>query len=360
MDEVICTPSFGYNAGALDLVKFRRVRFVIIPGSDGTEYFNCFDKFENFLNAKRASSSRHGLAVYRVRSPEGGTDLPSSNLAKQHLEIALEHSLGCEQWLTLECDPMVHASRCYRFAVHWLLCAGWLVEEFLILLCRRAKQIGLNLVQVPEYSLRFDIHPFVASAIVMRSIQLQESTERRLLQHMGYVLDSMSTVKVEPCARSRAKDCTAVSGRCDGHLGNSGNRSCESPVKGNIAEQPANLIASSSSSFIERQYVSRSGSAFIRVHADGCFTWVKNRLRNPYSSFKIKPHEEYDERILQRIRDQAAKLSLIQKILNRAYMGAQKSAGAHGSILYETVDQILFNIANIMEIVADLSAVPNL
>lgn len=356
MDEVICTPSFGYSAGALDLVKFRRVRFAIIPDSDGMEYLSCFDKFEKFLNSKGASSSRHGLAVDRVLGPEGCTDMPSSNQVKQHLEIAL--SFGGEQWLTLECDPVVHASRCYRFAVHWLLCAGWLVEEFLILLCRRAKQIGLNLVQVPEYSLRYDIHPFVASALVMPSIQLHERAERRLLHYMDYVPDSMSAVKFESCSRSRAKDCTAMPGRYDGHLGNSGNRSSESPVKGSIADQQTNFVASPSSSFVERQYVHRSGTAFIRVHADGCFTWVKNRLRNPYSSFKIKPYEEYDEKILQRICNQAILLSLVQKGLTRAYMNSWKSYTDYGATCDETT--ILVSIANIMEIVADLSAVPNL
>lgn len=131
-------------------------------------------------------------------------------------------------------------------------------------LCRKAKQLGLCLVQVPEYSHRLDIHPFVVheQALLEPSQAIARCIERQLLARFDFVNDSSSAV-VRTSVPVPFKRRAAVAA-----------------TRGTAATRRANQNAAPP----ETQLVHRSGGAFVRVRGATEFVWVRNRLRAPYGN----------------------------------------------------------------------------
>eukprot|EP00644_Phytophthora_capsici_P003591 jgi/Phyca11/510609/fgenesh2_kg.PHYCAscaffold_64_\ len=79
--------------------------------------------------------------------------------------------------------------RCFHMDVRWLACSGIAAEEFVGTVRRRAKQAGLDLRRVPEYSSvsRVQIHPLIAS--VFLPVRISESFITALTQTLDFVLD---------------------------------------------------------------------------------------------------------------------------------------------------------------------------
>lgn len=223
-------------------VKLRRVQLEIVPPRlqddlEGDDYASRFAKFEQFLNAKR----RAGEAPLDVGRVEGDALYRRPRL----LALGLESDGGWrDEWLALECDSVVARDRCYRLALHWLLCSGHVVGDFLQAVRRRATQLRLTLVQVPEYTVRVNIHPFIAHVPVLkgalRSTKVSAAVERALTARLDFVRDSASAVAASSASQHK--------------------RGGTAPVA-------------------TRQYVHRGGAAFVRADDGGGLLWIRNRLR---------------------------------------------------------------------------------
>ncbi|KAJ1459417.1 hypothetical protein M885DRAFT_511366 [Pelagophyceae sp. CCMP2097] len=311
LDQVIS--GFLSPADSLGAVKFRRVLFALVPpvsrafapakspktlktpaspfiSSAGT-YLERFAKFEAFLNSKAAAQPETGAknsapkfaaklnAVRRANSADVGC-VHADDLRKQHLQIALEKDTRWrDEWLALECDAVVETERCYRFAVHWLLCSSCIVADFLALLCRKAKQLDLVLVQVPEYSMDIDIHPFIAHTEIDAAEAHAVDVLEQALGRFDFVADSATSIR-RPAAKARTRT-----------------------LKKLQAPKPT-----------ERQYVHSSGCAFVRIRGKQ-FLWVRNRLRTPFTTMaeRSRQHDsahEYDG-LLRGFRFQADRLRLL-------------------------------------------------
>ncbi|KAJ8604019.1 hypothetical protein CTAYLR_003379 [Chrysophaeum taylorii] len=337
LDEVI--RGFLPPAKSLDHVKFRRVLFAVVP-EQREDFLVRFRKFEEFLNSKRPKKHRARLDATSTSSTTSTTVD-----GKQHLEISLDKSSSRwrDQWLALECDAVVDATRCYRFAIHWLLCSGWVVEEFLGLLCRKAKQIGLKLVQVPEYSLRLDIHPFIAHSLAVRleAPRLREIFESALARKLGCVLDSVAACDMDarrgrgaPPHHADRLATDVVAADKQPHLG--GGAGGDSPKLS-----------------VLRQYLHRSGCAFLRVHSDGVVTWIRNRLRNPYASFKIRPHDGYDQDVLRNIRAYVRTLRLVDGLFSRVFYPILTAARPETTSIVELVTDFLHESSSSSPVVVE-------
>ncbi|KAH8068587.1 hypothetical protein JL721_6735 [Aureococcus anophagefferens] len=212
--------------------------------------------------------------------------------------MALEHATWRDEWLALECDSSVDDQRCYRLALHWLLCSGWVVEEFLSTLCRKAKQLKLNLVQVPEYSIHLDIHPFIAHASAVPPAPepaLAAALERALHRRLDFVRDSPSALVA---AAAAAHSATAR----------------KQPVGAPVPRRASQAAAKMLPAHAQRQYLHRSGRVFVRVLADGSFAWVKNRLANPFASDQRTVE---DGALLRTLRRHAAVLCALLRAFGR-------------------------------------------
>jgi len=65
--------------------------------------------------------------------------------------------LDANQWMMLVYGDRFSPKACFHLEVHWLVCTGAAVEDFVQQLNRKAKQCQLQLVQVPENSRMADV-----------------------------------------------------------------------------------------------------------------------------------------------------------------------------------------------------------
>ena len=117
--------------------------------------------------------------------------------------------------------------------------------DFLQAVRRRATQLRLTLVQVPEYTVRVNIHPFIAHVPILngalKSSKVSAAVERALTARLDFVRDSASAVAASSAAQRTPRNGT----------------------KG----------------VVTRQYVHRGGAAFVRADDGGGLLWIRNRLR---------------------------------------------------------------------------------
>lgn len=328
LDEVIAGELPAKHV--MNEIKWRIVLFAIIPdfSIETDDHLRRFDKFEEFLNSKRDDSSEELTAVRSrlgsgMSTTRGATENGVGPVREpQILRVSLDKDDPWE-WVALECDGEidVDAKRCYKFAVRWLLCSGWVVDEFLTSLSRKAKQIGIKLVQIPHYSRELDVHPFVAHALLVKAStdRVRYLVEGALVERYGFVLYVMSESK-EKVARKR---------KFHSRQESSGTKTDVSQLTSNLDIKPKTRDPDThqqpfptKSTFL-RQYIHSSGSAFIRVYEDGTFGWVKNRLRNPYASIKVTSYDSHDN-ILREIREHAAILGLIDSLLSNIIDNVQE------------------------------------
>jgi hypothetical protein len=95
-------------------------------------------------------------------------------------------------------EDTMDISRNYHFDIRWLACSGIMAEEFVSTIKRKAKQAGLELRRIPEYSCVsfLQIHPLIAPIFLpMPHIGGESSNEHDsileslLVERLGFVLD---------------------------------------------------------------------------------------------------------------------------------------------------------------------------
>lgn len=246
-DHLLC----GYHDHMSDKSKCRRIRFAIMPpqtSNEASDDINAiaashaakFARFLDYLQSRvapnddgsvetisvqvelDASSIHHRPAAvlpkgynsrcYKVccrisaasvssgvtNSPPGPPPAPpaSSGSKTRSEDIRTE-------WLMLNLEDTMDIMRTYHIDVRWLACSGNVADEFVGAIKRKAKQAGLDLRRVPEYSsVSFlQIHPLIAPVLLPISaskstgvcdsltVGQNKSPVVEMVESLGFVLD---------------------------------------------------------------------------------------------------------------------------------------------------------------------------
>ncbi|KAL3656528.1 hypothetical protein V7S43_018608 [Phytophthora oleae] len=217
LDNLLC----GYLDDMADTMKCRRIRFAIVPpvvskdgvrvdGDSPTAYAAKFTKFIEFLQSRVAPSEfgdvenivinmlleRPEAARGDFKAPPlGGNRMLTFKMASKASTLSVSSSSVSKfedsrtEWVMLRLEETMDIARCFHLDVRWLACSGIAADEFVGTVRRRAKQSGLDLRRVPEYSSvsRVQIHPLIAS--VFLPVQISESFVAALTQTLDFVLD---------------------------------------------------------------------------------------------------------------------------------------------------------------------------
>ncbi|CAM9349308.1 unnamed protein product, partial [Chrysoparadoxa australica] len=186
LDELICgigkgDTNTGEKAGndLAEGARNRRLSFVLIPPAlDGRESEDAYRaklvKLADYLTSKREEGSggevKFDLPEQDEDQAEDQVEAEAGKVVtiKVNLKEAKSGSSGQYEWLHVVCDAHKPLDRVIHLDIHWLVCSGSSVAEFVSGLSRRANQIGLKLVQVPQYTRarHIDVHAFVTHPFI--------------------------------------------------------------------------------------------------------------------------------------------------------------------------------------------------
>ncbi|RLN15080.1 hypothetical protein BBJ28_00011296 [Nothophytophthora sp. Chile5] len=228
LDNLLC----GYLDEMMDATKCRRVRFAMVPplivrsleeeddGSGETTaavtasaYAAKFNKFLEFLQSRVAPSESGELETIAIdmvllerarAAAEVGGGLPPGGRRMLSFKMSCKSSASIvsasplskmedsrAEWVVVRLEDTMEVSRCFHLDVRWLACSGIAADEFVSTVRRRAKQAGVDLRRVPEYSSvsRVQIHPLVASVFLPLPPSAVESFVTTLTEELAFVLD---------------------------------------------------------------------------------------------------------------------------------------------------------------------------
>ncbi|CAH0485256.1 unnamed protein product [Peronospora farinosa] len=219
LDNLLC----GYLDDMADTMKCRRIRFAIVPpvftdsssdvaNNSSTAYATKFTKFIEFLQSRVAPSEFgefKNISINMVlerpgatRETDEGPSLCENRMLSfkivckaSSLAVSLSSASKLEdsrtEWVMIQLEETMDISRCFHLDVRWLACSGIAADEFVGAVRRRAKQSGLDLRRVPEYSSVscVQIHPLIASVFLPLPIQISKSFVATLTQTLDFVPD---------------------------------------------------------------------------------------------------------------------------------------------------------------------------
>ncbi|KAG7381256.1 GATOR complex protein depdc5 [Phytophthora pseudosyringae] len=219
LDNLLC----GYLDDMADTMKCRRIRFAIVPPvitNDGIEvdtdspttYAAKFAKFIEYLQSRVAPSEFGELENITINMvlehpeaarepgkapPLGGNRMLSFKMACKASTLSVSASSVSKfedsrtEWVMMRLEETMDISRCFHLDVRWLACSGIAADEFVGTVRRRAKQAGLDLRRVPEYSSvsRVQLHPLIASVFLPLPVRISESFVAALTEALDFVLD---------------------------------------------------------------------------------------------------------------------------------------------------------------------------
>eukprot|EP00475_Leptophrys_vorax_P014064 TRINITY_DN20445_c0_g1_i1.p1 TRINITY_DN20445_c0_g1~~TRINITY_DN20445_c0_g1_i1.p1 ORF type:complete len:546 (+),score=141.84 TRINITY_DN20445_c0_g1_i1:90-1640(+) len=164
VDQLLC----GFHETFLPGLKHRRKRFVIIPpeekGEGKTVEGDCvvlqfmelilgigFDK----LHVKKSEQCK---LLREFDSEQPGAD--EEGRTRQGFGLIGAKTIGIrvdlqsprtdrQEWAMLQCDECYSPDAAYHYEVHWLAASGFAVDQFLVECSRKAKFLGLAVVEIP-------------------------------------------------------------------------------------------------------------------------------------------------------------------------------------------------------------------
>jgi hypothetical protein len=147
-----------------------------------------------------------------------------------------------KEWLLFCYDREYDPIRCYHIEIRWVVGSGCSIVEFVSSIKRKAKNLSLEMIDVPHFAydeivdgLPCLAYPWAVSTVVAADSSARDMVERYELQKLGFCLDVNASV-----ISKASKKKTSMKRR--------------------------------------RQYIHRSGSAFIRRTKTG-FEWYPNTAR---------------------------------------------------------------------------------
>ncbi|DAZ94313.1 TPA: hypothetical protein N0F65_012082 [Lagenidium giganteum] len=261
LDQLIC----GYLDDMHEGIRYKRIMYCVLPpvldGSENDqvtlqEYTERFRKFIEFVRSKGDSSggfpSVNFNAEWRESMPTSGVD-SFKRVEHDSVKIPL-HAPDAptnQNWVMLKCDTELLGTQCFHIEVQWLVCRSSLVEDFTTGLLRRAKQLGLEILQVPEngISSNLDMHPLICPVFIpVREPSVQRQIEAALVDRFGFAAEGLHPI---PLAHTNHRAEYEVIQ----HTDTSGRR---------------RRVA------FYRQYIHRQLSCYVRLTQTG-LVWVSNR-----------------------------------------------------------------------------------
>lgn len=293
-------------------VKYRRLRFAIIPEpitntAAEDDYIAKFQKFQSFINSKAQKYWELKVKILRA-FPEDSTTATASpwgHVPTDRVKVSLrdQHMPNVPSWLYVQCDATMHPLRVYHFELHWVCCNSWVVDDFVSTIHRRGGQFGLRIAQVPEYSRasNLSVHPFIAQPYLAIDGYAARIAESYLLSRFDFVIDDerrtdwaefgVEETKPSPTNEDssikRAGTPQPVTSSLQEQLSKGGVAEPRKKASAQRRDSPAVEAPKPKVAPIrygprthhnDRQYVHRTGCAFVRVAARG-FVWVNNRLK---------------------------------------------------------------------------------
>lgn len=220
LDHLLC----GYIDQMSDMMKFRRIRFAIMPPSreapdlDAREYVTKVQRFLGYIQTRIADPKHNKVTVEIAQSGFNSAEPNSPRPVRwQGYKIACrsnqrakssEYTDARKEWVMLEMeDRMEPFTRNFHLDVRWLACSGVVAEEFVSTLKRKCKQASLELRRVPEYScVSFvQIHPLIAPIFLPvtheeqqsasgNSMTYNQSITTALVEELDFILDDERVV----------------------------------------------------------------------------------------------------------------------------------------------------------------------
>lgn len=221
LDNLLC----GYLDDMADSMKCRRIRFAIVPPvctkdqNDvdfhlfASAYAAKFTKLIEYLQSRVAPSEFGDVENISVKmklehpktARATSATLLSSESRMLSFKVACKASTGSvpssmsiskfedsrTEWVIMRLEETMTILRCFHLDVRWLACSGIAADEFVGTVRRRAKQAGLDLRRVPEYSRvsRVQIHPLVASVFLPLPVQISEFFVAAMTESLDFVMD---------------------------------------------------------------------------------------------------------------------------------------------------------------------------
>ncbi|TDH65607.1 hypothetical protein CCR75_003923 [Bremia lactucae] len=215
LDNLLC----GYLDDMADSMKCRRIRFAFVPPdfsplkndvenhNSARTYAAKFTKLIEYLQSRVAPTETGDVEQIAIKivlkNPEakqnGTTTLPLGKNGtlnfkmncKALTSLASKFKDSRIEWVMMRLEETMNVSRFFDLDVRWLACSGIAADEFVSTLRRRAKQAGLDLRRVPEYSRvsRIQFHPLVGSVFLPLPSQIYEYLIIAMTQSLGFVLD---------------------------------------------------------------------------------------------------------------------------------------------------------------------------
>lgn len=204
-------------------------------------------------------------------------------------------SVTSQNWLIAKVDTELLATQCYHVEVQWLACMGSLVDEAITGSARRAKQLGLEFMQVAEngVSSNLDLHPFIAPIFLpVADPYEQQQIERALTERFGFCCEGLHPIPFTHLNHEREYAIAAPEPR-GGPNGS---------AAGNGPRRVTRRVVA-----YYRQYAHRSLACFARMTQTG-LVWISNQKTH---DDEIQPVFEQLKQYIEAVRAANSGLSAI-------------------------------------------------
>ena len=167
------------------------------------------------------------------------------------------------QWIFVEYDKSFRTDRCYRITFQFLVCTGAAMSDFTTSFNRTCKKGNILMMQVPEYTHPWQ-NPYIHSFLVplhlpmplARHLDLVKIVEDSMIHRYGFVLEADVEWSVDAATATEPS------------------RSSSTVLEGEESDRWAG-----------KQYLHRTGGAFVRILCDGLL-WIPNRMTATRNKWK--------------------------------------------------------------------------
>ncbi|GLE01677.1 hypothetical protein PINS_up010511 [Pythium insidiosum] len=307
LDVLIC----GEQDSMIEGIRYKRIMHCIVPpllhkDADQNaeleatnaqalqQYTDRCRKFFEFLRSKAEHPSAFPEILLSTELLDGQKTFGTGafrQVTPYNIKIPLHSSDAPtrQNWVIVRVDTELLAAQCFHVEVQWMVCHSTLVDDFITTLVRRAKQLGLEFIAVPEngVSSDLDLHPLICPIFVpVRATSAQRIVEEALVHRFGFCAEGLHAIphshlnhsheyaivqQRRPNPSSLLQQQLAPRGSPPGHASTAAAAPPLGPASRLGGEHPYRRQTN-----YYRQYIHRSLACFVRVTQTG-LVWISNR-----------------------------------------------------------------------------------
>ncbi|KAJ0399084.1 hypothetical protein ATCC90586_003049 [Pythium insidiosum] len=307
LDVLIC----GEQDSMIEGIRYKRIMHCIVPpllhkdvderpdlqaqnAQALQQYTERCRKFFEFLRSKAEHPSAFPDILLSTELAEGQRAFGTGafhQVVPYNIKIPLHSSDAPtrQNWVIVRVDTELLAAQCFHVEVQWMVCHSTLVDDFITTIVRRAKQLGLDFIAVPEngVSSDLDLHPLICPIFVpVRAASAQRIVEEALVHRFGFCAEGLHAIphshlnhsheyaivqQRRPRASSLLQQQLAPRGSPPGH----GSTSAAPPGPTSRLHVGGEHPYRRQTNYY-RQYIHRSLACFVRVTQTG-LVWISNR-----------------------------------------------------------------------------------